>query len=239
MFRPLLLLTALALLAGDVLLYGSWTNRWTSSRELDEAVARLKAAPKELGEWQAEDLELSNREVAQAEIAGYLFRRYKNQRTGEAITILLLCGRSGPMSVHTPDICYRGAGYSQVGGEARTEVLRAGAEQPTKVWSANFAKEGPLTTSRLRISWAWKAQQSWEAPDNPRLAFAGRSALYKLYVVRQLNSSSERAEEELCQDFLSQLLPQLDRVLSSASVSPGSRDAARAAITEAGLLRAH
>jgi hypothetical protein len=213
MLRPLLPAAALVLLVGDVCLYGVWTNRWTPSRELSDAAARLAEVPNEVGTWRGKDLELSDREVKAAEIAGYLYRTYEDRRTSAAVTVLLLCGRSGPVSVHPPDVCYRGAGYEPVGPQTRPTVdLLAGGEASFQ--AARFRKQGQAGLSRLRIYWAWNAGgDRWVAPDNPRLAFAGRPALFKLYLVRQMTSSNPRLEDETCIDFLRLFVPVLDRAL--------------------------
>jgi hypothetical protein len=219
MYRPLLLLAVFAVLGGDLYLHGRWTNRWRPTRELEERVRRLERLPRDVTEWRGQDLPLSEREVQLAEIAGYVCRRYEN-RTGASVTVLLLCGRGGPMAVHTPDVCYRGAGYQPVGAPARTAVAGVGGED--RFWSLKFTKAGPLGTARLRVYWAWTAQGAWQAPGSARSAFAGQPAVYKLYLMREMTSSNEQLEDELCQDFLRVLLPRLDEALFSgpASASP-------------------
>ena len=84
---------------------GLWNGRWGESRSVREAAARLDHLPRSLGDnWDIEETTLSPQVVAVAEIEGYVSRRYIHRRTLSSVSILLLCGRSGPMSVHTPDI---------------------------------------------------------------------------------------------------------------------------------------
>jgi hypothetical protein len=211
MLRPFLLAATLAALLGDVCLYGLWTNRWKNTRELEAAVARLSAVPREVGSWRGQDLALTARELQEAEIAGYLHRRYEDRRTKAAVTVLLVCGRAGPLSVHTPDICYRGSGYQ--GGACVHSSVDVG--RPGNVplfWAATFRKP-QATAAALRIYWSWNARDRWEAPANPRLAFAGRPALYKLYLVRPMTSNNEQLEDDACKDFLRLFLPLLERSL--------------------------
>lgn len=40
---------------------------------------------------------------------------YVHRTNGRAAAAMLMCGRPGPIAVHTPDVCYPGAGYRQVG----------------------------------------------------------------------------------------------------------------------------
>src|SRR5437870_1212645 len=108
--RTLPVLTALPLLVGFGVFEGLWTNRWGWSHEVERATERLAAVPRTIGEWHGHDEILDARQVKQAEMSGYVMRRYVHQRTGAALTVLLVCGRPGPTCVHSPDVCYRGAG---------------------------------------------------------------------------------------------------------------------------------
>jgi hypothetical protein len=205
--------TTLAVLGGDVYLYGRWTNRWGRSRQLEEAVERLALVPRNIAEWSGKDLELSDREVKQAEIAGYVSREYQN-RSGASITVLLVCGRAGPTAVHTPDVCYPASGY-QMAAPERKKVEWQGSEgnREEQFWATKFTKPAAVPPSRLRVYWAWTAEGTWQTPSSPRRAFAGKPALYKLYVMRAMSSSNEQLEDELCQEFLRLLLPRLERAL--------------------------
>src|SRR5262245_11458400 len=98
------------LLLGGGIVAGLWSDRWAPSAAVEEAVDRLKGVPKQIRDWTGTDRTLTDDEVRAARIAGYVYRTYVNS-TGQPVTMLLLCGRSGPISVHTPDICYGGAGY--------------------------------------------------------------------------------------------------------------------------------
>src|SRR5260370_19734433 len=105
----------LFLIAGAVLLvdgyvYGLWTGRWNDSNELAAATARLDRVPMNFGNWKGEALELEPKVLEQAGFSGYVLRRYENTRTKAVVSLLVACGRSGPLSVHTPEVCYRCAG---------------------------------------------------------------------------------------------------------------------------------
>src|SRR5437016_5872335 len=112
MMRILPILTALALIVAFGCAEGEWTNRWSSSDATEKAAARLSDIPATIGAWDGHDTPLDPRQVAQAEMAGYLMRRYVHRPTGEAVSVLLVCGRPGPTSVHTPEICFPASGYN-------------------------------------------------------------------------------------------------------------------------------
>jgi hypothetical protein len=74
-----------------------------------------------------------------------------------------------------------------------------------------------VTPARLRIYWAWKAGRGWQAPANPRLTFGAAPALYKLYLVYHAAPGIALPEHDPCEDFLHDLLPELEKALSPAS----------------------
>jgi Protein of unknown function (DUF3485) len=209
-------LVATALLIADGLVYGLWTNRWQSPERLRTAVARLEQTPTDFGNWSGElGASLSDREVEQAGFSGHLVQTYKNRQTGATISVMLACGRPGPLSVHTPDICYRGAGYEASKGVTyRQEQCADQAE--AELWQAHFGKQDPTSPRQLRVLWTWNVNGTWRAPENPRFTFAGSQALYKLYVIQEIMPGDQSADQA-CSEFLGQFLPELNARLFPAS----------------------
>jgi hypothetical protein len=191
--------------------HGVWTDRWHTSLQLEDAVAQLERVPTTIGDWHSEaETTLSEREVEQAGFSGYISRRYKNRRNGASVNLLLACGRAGPMSVHTPEICYRGSGYDQVGPTVRHP------EKDAELWKAVFNKVDAAPPLKLRVYWAWNNAGAWRAPANPRIAFGGSRALYKLYVIHEV-VRGESDDDNSGLGFLRQALPVVDRALFAAS----------------------
>lgn len=204
---------ALPLLLAYGLALGLWTNRWHTSAPLQAATARLADVPLDVGDWQGQELELSPRQVTIAEIDGYLMRRYTHKPTGAALTVLLVCGRPGPVSVHTPDVCYGGMGYRPQKFPIRETLEVEGITKgKAAFWGATFAKADVAAPDRLAIRWSWNATGDWEGPDNPRWRYGSKAALYKLYVVRPLVESKGSAEDPATV-FLRQFLPELEKAL--------------------------
>src|SRR5437879_3988680 len=106
----------LVLAAG--LVHGLWTNRWSDNADLEAAAARLADIPRDVDGWKGHDQEIDHQRIARAEAAGYLARTYTGP-SGQKVSVVVLCGRFGPLAVHTPDICYGGAGYEMLGTPAR------------------------------------------------------------------------------------------------------------------------
>jgi EpsI family protein len=214
MSRYLLLLVVGAILLVDGYVYGLWAGRWHITNELAEAVASLDRVPLKVGDWQGTPLELEPRAVQRAEFSGYLLRRYENQRTGAAVKVLVACGRPGPLSLHTPEICYPGAGLRMLAGEAARQTLDARfGPIPAEIMKATFARENATSPEQQRVVWSWHGKSGWTAPNNPRWEFAGQPVLYKMYVTQEFFPRNEETDAEGCLQFLGEFLPELDKVI--------------------------
>ncbi len=216
----------IAVIAGVLLLLLSrlgldvWMSRVQDPGAPAAAAARLDKAPMTAGPWQGQALPpLDPDDVKQARLSGYLWRRYRNSMTGEALSVLLVCGRPGPISVHTPDACYGGAGYDMDGQPVRCSLPTASGSKPATFWTARFRKTGAPVPQDLRIYWSWNAAGTWEAPANPRLAFAGVPALYKLYIVCDLPAGAQEGKDPGI-EFLTDFLPELQKALGAAGTDP-------------------
>jgi hypothetical protein len=217
MLRFLPLLCAFAVLTASGISHRLWTGSWTVSNEPAASAARLEAVPSTIGDWVGADMEVDPRQLARAEAAGHLARRYVQRRTGAEVSVFVICGRPGPVCVHTPDICYGGIGFHVVGSEGRHQVEGNAEVPPAQLCVANFTKADPVAPAQLRIYWAWKNGPGWQAPTNPRLTFGAAQALYKLYLVYRPAPGAELSEQDPCQDFMHDLLPELEKALTPPS----------------------
>ena len=208
------ILTAIALL----LVSGLACARLTGDTEqLDAAIARVAKVPHVIGNWQAQDESMDDALFDKAGARGYWTRLYVHQRTHESVLVILMCGRAGRMAVHTPEVCYRGAGFD-LPAAATTYDLK---NDPTsdRFFTAQFTKKASTTTN-LRLYWAWNARGHWEASPSPRWEFRGEPFLYKLYVSRSLKEPSA-GKADATTEFLRELVPVLNR--HAVSGDPMSR----------------
>src|SRR6266851_5710169 len=116
--RVLLPASAFLAILGSGAVHGLLTDRWQTSPEPAKRAARLDLVPYTLGDWVGQDIETDSRQVGP--IAGYLHRRYLNRQTGTGVTVYLVCGRPGPVCIHTPDVCYAATGHEIVSQERLT-----------------------------------------------------------------------------------------------------------------------
>lgn len=215
-YLPLLACGALLVLSG--LVYGLWTDRWTVSSALQESSARLERVPWKLGAWEGQPVELDARQLAVSEAVANLSRRYVNRRTGTEISVMVLCGRGGPIAVHRPDVCYTGAGFQMAAAPEKWTTPGVDGS----FWTTRFHKPGAAAET-LRVFWAWSTAGDWTATDRPRLAYGRLPALYKLYLVRRLVHADEPLDQEPSRDLLQFLVPALHHCLND-DTAPASID---------------
>lgn len=213
MSRAIPFTIGLALILASGLAHGVWTGRWRSSAELQAAAAKLANVPMDYGDWQGQDMKMSEYDVKAAGIVGYVNRRYVNKKTGEGVSIMLVCGPPGPISVHSPEVCYPGAGYMPTAERFETKFGE------DTFWTIKLSKQTALTRSDLVVNFAWNAKGVWDAPKwDPRMGFAQYSALYKMYIIHEPRGSSDDKSNPSA-DFAQILLPSLRSILFGNSKS--------------------
>lgn len=182
------------------------------SAEVQAASERLGQVAPTAGQWAGQGRPLDRRELEAAEIGGCLLRQY-TRPDGRSLTTMLVCGRPGPISVHTPDVCYAGAGFKLEGSAARFTIDLEGGSGPARFWSATFVKPGVPLPVRYQILWSWSGSGAWSAEDDPRLSFASMPFLCKLYVIRELSTNEPGGVDGPTIEFLRQFLPQVREAL--------------------------
>lgn len=203
--RNLAFLAAIAMLLVSGVLYHLLAK---DAAQLEPAAERVASVPKTFGDWQGHDEETDRESFEQAGAKGYWMRQYVNRRTNEAVLVILMCGRAGKMSVHTPEVCYRGAGYELNGQPATSSLGAVGS-----FWTAQFTKK-PTSSANLRLYWAWNAKGKWEASASPRWEFRGEPFLYKLYVSRDISRQANvAAGADVAVNFMREFLPVVDASL--------------------------
>lgn len=206
MFRILLPLTGIVAVLATGAVHGLWTDRWSLSDEPAASASRMERLALTLPDWDGKDAGSGTRNLGGA--AGHLQRRYVHNRTGKEVTVFLVCGRPGPVSIHTPDVCYGGSGYDMLSLVKYAPTLGPAAPA-AEFQTAQFRKKQAAEQTYLRVFWAWSATGDWSAPDDPRFSFARHAALFKLYLIRELAVPDEPLDEDPCVELMRQLLPAL------------------------------
>jgi len=237
---------AVALVLGVTIAQGFLTDRWkdkTVTKDLEDAAKILEERfPKSFGGWELErELEADPKELQRAGAVGHVSRLYRNTRTKARVSAFVVCARPHDASGHTPDRCYPGAGFEIGESEHRQKVqLSDGREAET--FTGTFRKTGQT----LRIFWTYgirdkaevdndnlAARRSWIAPQIARIGLVQEPAVYKLYaIVDETRLTSSQAMVE-CEDFIAQLLPKLDALISGANAAAPAPDSVAPAAANA------
>jgi hypothetical protein len=219
MQRIVIIACACLVLVASGVVHGVWTDRWAEATDLVDAANRLEQLPLKIGAWHGSVVEMDK--DARTGLAGVIARRYVHATTGKVVTILLGCGRAGPVCTHTPEVCYAGSGYEVE--KPKLFSLPASGTPAAEFWTARFVKERQTSKTHLRIFWAWHGADAWRVADNPRLAFAGEKVLYKLYVIREMVQSDEPLETDACVEFMQELLPAVRQTVFPSHLTPVER----------------
>jgi hypothetical protein len=203
MLKWIAALSASAALVASGVVHGIRTDRWQPPVDVARAADRLEELPLEIGPWKGQRVEVKTGQAG-AGVAGFIQRRYENHHTGASVALAIVCGRPGPVSIHTPEVCYGASGYL-VGNRQRV----AAAGDQGSFWKTDAVRTTATDEVRLRIYYGWFASAAWAAPDDARTAFPREQVLHKLYVVRELGTAETK--DEPCEDFLRVLLPELRR----------------------------
>jgi hypothetical protein len=221
MIRILIFVAGAMMLVLSGLVHGLWTQRWGTPVEFSAAAARLQEFPLDVGDWEGGPIELDAEVMARAEAAGYVWRVFRHRTKGE-VNMLLICGRPGPISVHTPEVCFPGSGLS-LNAEPDRWTLKFKNAADAQFLVARFHKSGPAR-QWLRVFWSFTDGNGWQAPNNPRVTFARAGILYKLYLMRDMMKVDESVKDDPANELLRVLLPELDKYLSPSSRAASSAD---------------
>jgi len=220
-------LAAAALLVGTLAsgwLHGNSARRWGPTDALDNAATRLQGAlPAQLGPWRLAKQHAPEEGVAEVlQCAAYFHGVYSNDETGETVGIALVAGPSGPISVHTPEICYSALDYEMAGQRQRVAVNDKNG-QTHSLWQVH-ANSRHASRPNRRVLYGWSSGRAWEAPAGPRFAFAGLPVLYKLQLAGPSRDTQTNPAADPCQDFLFRFLAHVQpRLITTSRIPPVGR----------------
>jgi hypothetical protein len=114
------------------------------------------------------------------------------------------------MSVHTPEVCYPRRNY-----QVTKDPERLSLSGEDRIWGITLRSPN-LDARTLRVYYAWTDGGQWEAPEEPRLAFAGREYLMKIQLASYVDARSA-SDSDPCLKFLHDATSELDRALGRSA----------------------
>jgi hypothetical protein len=223
---------ALVAIAAATLYHGKKSDRWgqTTSERLDDFTNRLKDVPIQIGDWVGTDTEVDQEQFKQTHCTGCVQRLYRNRETGAEVSAYLVSGTARHITIHTPDWCYVAAGFDMEGKPTNYAVDCPTLPANPEFLTTTFIKQDPTNTYRLRIFWSYSDDGKWEGPKWAKPAYAGKPALYKLYMIVTLPEGGRPLNEDPAVEFAKQLMPVLNSVLfPPAAQAPANPPEAKSA----------
>jgi hypothetical protein len=198
------LVAALTVLSG--VLQGNMRNRWGPSADVLSAVNKLVEIPAQFGDWRLQSSEELDKTAANMlECAGYMVRNYENQATGDVVGVTLLLGPPGPISVHTPEVCFGSRNFKSR-SERQKVAIPGPAGADDEFWALDYAANN-LRGDLLKVYYAWSKGDRWSAQKDARFWSAGQPYLYKIQLFSRLPPGTNTQTYDPCLKFLQDFLP--------------------------------
>lgn len=192
------------------LVHGRWTNRWGERPDILSASVRLEKLPLKVGDWESKgNIPLDPETVRILQCSGSVNRIYEHAKTGERVSVAVLLGPFGPISVHTPEICYSSQNY-HIAQERSRWAASESAESEDEFWDVSM-QGNDVSSAPFRVLYGWTNDKTWHAAQNPRFSYGGSPFLYKLQLAAPM--TAEGQQHDVCRDFLTEFLPVLRQYL--------------------------
>jgi hypothetical protein len=204
------LLTGVALIAITLATgaaHGRLIGRWGAQPDVVDGARLLERVPPQFGDWQKvgnDKLDPAAERVLQCH--GNIVRVYENKRTGDRVSVAVLLGPAGPISVHTPEICYSSRDYQITQDRKLWTSAGTGQAADDTLWDLRLTAND-VSLTPLRVLYGWTNGKTWQATERPRFAFGGSPYLYKLQLAGP--APVEEDTRDVCGEFLSAFLPVL------------------------------
>jgi hypothetical protein len=205
---------------------GYWTDRWGTSyadEQIQSYVKHLKTVPMNFGEWVGEDQTVDEEgqlQLKAAHIAHAVQRTYRNVKTDQKVSVFLACGPQRHLAIHTPNSCFVAAGYEMAGENPIQFPIFVHEDRPldqqekTEFYTVRFRKDETEGSQYIRVFWSWNAGEGWMAPDWPKVTFAWKKALYKLYIMGDVQKVGDDLKDDPRVQFIRDFIPVVDKALA-------------------------
>jgi hypothetical protein len=184
----------------------------------------LKSFDETVGRWQTRESAESALDPQIARIAGSsdsLIRTYVDKQTGVSVVVLVLYGRAGSVTAHTPEVCYSSQGYEQL--EVFDFDLPGLNQSTTRLRSLLFTKKGGREGAKQEVFYAFRNEGQWSPVVEGRWkALEASPPVFKIMVQRRLAERERRNVHNPCVLFLNEFLPVLERRIRDAEQARGN-----------------
>lgn len=216
------IVVAALIVGGGTYVNGIFTDRFgkTNSELLDQFTVQVPKLPLRIGPWEGRDQEIPGKEFALTNCTAYVSRPYINRQTGDVVSVYVVSGTARHITIHTPDWCYQGAGYKMETRKPEQTVIdcenNANLPKDPEFLTSSFRKSNPTDPTKdqvLRIFWTYSDNGDWLGPGWAKRTFAGKPAMYKIYVISDVTGGDSSIEANPAQAFVKDALSKFNKVL--------------------------
>lgn len=204
---------------------------YSKSATLEQFTERLGKVPKLIGQWEViSDKEIPPEEFKASNCDGYKSYTFQNRETNEVVDVFLASGTARHITIHTPDWCYPAAGYGRKTDIEPALISCEEIELNPEFLTARFVKRKQATSAEipLQVFWSFSYDGEWTAVQSAKVAFAGRDALYKIYLINHLPSQETRWQQVPSVKFIEECLPTINQYLFGQPETSGQEDTSAA-----------
>jgi hypothetical protein len=225
-----LLFAAIGLTVAAAVVHGHISGRWGANEQSLVLGQRLKELPATTGNWTTrESIEISKEVLAMLQCTGYVSRVYVDEQTKAVVTSAVLSGPSGPISVHTPEVCYSSREF-ELSQPPQKVRIKAATGEDDEFWAMTF-QSTRVDRSLLRVYYGYTTDGRWVAPDYPRFEFIGKPFLCKLQLAANLPMGADLGKDDPGPSFLKDFLPAFRQHVFPEALPSRGADAAKPSTT--------
>jgi hypothetical protein len=192
-----------------------------AARVANDAPFPLDQFPRRIDDWKAagDDMTMDTRTIQIVGCSDYVTRVYKDERTGVTLSVFVAYGPAEKLVNHTPAICYPAVGYQKEAGPDDRAIASEGVT--SRLRSFVFIKRNALSEERLHVYAGFRHAGQW-TPDSSgsRKRFRHEPGMFKIQVQRYLGKDERTDPGNPIEQFISALIPELDRSILGPQSAP-------------------
>jgi hypothetical protein len=188
----------------------------------------LKQISSKLGIWRMKeggDQSLDSQTMKVTGGTDHILRTYVDDLTGVALVVLVLFGPAEPVLPHVPEVCYPATGYSSAQDTLYRKIKyttkdSSGRDVPGEAFfrSSVYEKPGGLLTRREEAYHSFRLEGKWSPDVGVGRKFVRRTpGAFKVQVQRMVAPGENRETDNPVDQFLSMLVPEIERRVAAAS----------------------
>lgn len=236
---PLIWMTVACVLLGTSGVARSWQDRRheVESNIIEACPFPIKSLPTKFGPWKLIPGSETGLDPLTLRITGaseHFLGTFADEMTGVSLGVLILFGPAEPVMPHTPEVCYPSSGYA-LADEATDRVIKSEGGITSRFRSAVYSKAGGRATLREEVYYSFRLGGDWSPDSGSGRKFPRRNpGVFKVQVQRRVAPGERRDRDDPIEQFLSLLIPEIERRIRGAISTPVTR-VDRESIRDAGI----